>query len=131
MRLEEFLSQNAEVKIFAPGQIVFKQGTQADAAYYIVEGQVEIFQEIGGRPAIMADLGPGQIFGEMALLRFDEYTMSARAATETKLYLIAPEMLQAQLRATHPLIKSIVDMLVDRIHNVNEILIALDKANPR
>jgi CRP-like cAMP-binding protein len=129
MRLEEFLADNTKIKNAAPDEIIFSQGAQAEAAYCIAEGKVEIFQHAGNRQATLATLEPGQIFGEMALLRFDKYTLSAKAVEPTKLHVITPELLQQQIRATHPLIKAIIDMLVERIHNINEVLIDIDRAN--
>ncbi len=129
MRLEDFLSDNTQKKSFAKGESFFTQGDQAEAAYYIIQGNVEIFQTLDGKESIMANLGPDEIFGEMALLRFDDYTLSARAAEDTEAYVITPEIMQAQIRDTHPLIKAILDMLLDRIHDVNEVLIDLDRAN--
>ncbi len=129
MRLEEFLSENTQRKSFAKGEAFFAQGDQAGAAYYIIQGEVEIFQTLSGAESIMASLGPDEIFGEMALLRFDEYTLSAKAAVDTEVYIITPEVLQVQIRDTHPLVKAILDMLLDRIQNVNEVLTDLDITN--
>jgi CRP-like cAMP-binding protein len=127
MRLEEFLTQNTEQKKFGKGEIIFTEGTQAEAAYYILQGQVEIFKGTGKTSVGL--LGPGQIFGEMALLRFNEYTLSARAHEDTVVHVIMPELLHSQIRATHPLIQSILNMLVDRVHELNEVLIDLENAN--
>jgi CRP/FNR family cyclic AMP-dependent transcriptional regulator len=129
MRLDDFLNTNAAIKSFEKGQSVFAEGQEADAAYYIIEGQVEIFKDDGGRLSGLAMLGPGEIFGEMALLRFDKYTLSAKATAALKVHVITPEILQAQIRETHPLIKAILDMLMDRIRDVNEVLIDHDRVN--
>ena len=129
MRLEDFLAENTEFKSFEKGSLVFSSGDQAEAAFYIIEGKVEVFQDLEEGDAVMATLGPDEIFGEMALLRFDEYTLSARAMEDTKAFVITPDLLQEQIRQTHPLIKAILDMLLDRIHNVNEVLIDIDRMN--
>ena len=125
MRLQDFLSQTATKQSFFKGQSIFAKGAQAENAFFIIQGAVEIHD---GK-SVMAKLGEGEIFGEMALLRFDEYTLSARAAEDTDVYVIAPALLQEQIRSLHPLVKAILDTLVERIHGVNEVLIDLDKAN--
>lgn len=127
MRLEEFLETNTKIKTFAAGEDIFAEGEQAGAAYYIIEGRVEIYKGPPGPESRMAELGPDEIFGEMALLRYDKYTLSARALEETKAYVILPEILHEQLRAAHPLVRALLDMLVERIHNVNEVLIDIDQ----
>ncbi len=125
MRLEDYLEKSAARKNFRKGESVFEEGAQADAAYYIISGQVEIFKK-SGASGVVASLREGEIFGEMALLRFDRYTLSARAAEDTEVFVVTPAMLQEQVRATHPLIRAILGMLVERIHGVNEVLIDLD-----
>ncbi len=49
-----------------PDQVVFRQGEPGDCAYFIREGRVEVVDDERG--AVMATLGPGEYFGEMALL---------------------------------------------------------------
>lgn len=127
MRLDEFLQKNAEKQTFRKDELIFEEGREADAAYYIISGEVEIFKGLPGKEPIMAMLEPGEIFGEMALLRYDSYTLSARAASNLELYVITPEILQEQVRNTHPLIKAILDMLVERVNTVNEVLIDLEQ----
>ncbi len=53
---------------FEPGQEVFRQGDLGDRIYIIQEGTAEVLREEGGREESIAELGPGQFFGEMALL---------------------------------------------------------------
>ena len=49
---------------FEPGQDVFQQGDLGDRIYAILEGEAEVV--VAG--AVVATLGPGELFGEMALL---------------------------------------------------------------
>lgn len=129
MRLEEFLADHTDVKEVKAGGDIFAKSERATAAYFIIEGAVEVYEPVDDGHSTMARLGPGEIFGEMALLRFDKYTLSAKAVEDTRLYVIPPEMLHEEIKSTHPLVKAILDMLLDRIHNVNEVLIDMDKVN--
>lgn len=136
MRLEEFLEQETELVRFAPGDTLIREGAQADAAYYIAEGAALVYRatqegkekkpESGD--AVIARLKEGDIIGEMAILRFDSYTLSVRAEDEVKAYKITPDILHAQVRDTPPLVREILNLLVDRIFDVNETLIAIDRA---
>lgn len=128
-RLNQFLEQCAIEKTFFKGNVICQEGQQADEAYYVIDGAVEIYKNEGGAPVVVATLGAGDIFGEMALLRFDRYTLSARAVMDVKAYAITPELLQEQIRQTHPLIKAILDSLLDRVQESNQVLIDLDRAN--
>jgi len=61
---------------FEPGQEVFRQGELGDRIYIILDGRVEVVREDRGEAERrLAELGPGESFGEMALL--NESTRSA------------------------------------------------------
>ena len=65
---------------FQSNQIIFTQGDTGHNMYLIVRGMVEIFQSgQNGDEVRMALLGPGDCFGEMALITGDPRTASARA----------------------------------------------------
>jgi len=49
-----------------PGEIIFDQGDPGDCAYFIRRGRVEVID--GANNEVVASLGPGDYFGEMALL---------------------------------------------------------------
>src|SRR5207253_5642388 len=53
---------------FEPGQEVFHQGDLGDRIYIIARGQAEVARREGGPEVVLAHLGPGEYFGEMALL---------------------------------------------------------------
>ena len=50
------------------GDTVFRQGDLGDHLYMIISGEVEVLRETGGAQERLAVLGPGEYFGEMALL---------------------------------------------------------------
>jgi F420-non-reducing hydrogenase small subunit len=70
---------------FRPGEAVFRQGEAGDAMYIIAEGKVDLFVELEGDRFLLASFGPGDFFGEMALLSERPRTATAEAATEVRL----------------------------------------------
>jgi MFS family permease len=64
------------------GETIFRQGDHGDRFYIVNSGEIEI--EIDGREANV--LGPGDHFGEIALLHDIPRTATARARKETQLY---------------------------------------------
>jgi len=53
---------------FEPGEEVFHQGDLGDRIYIIARGHAEVARKENGNETFLARLGPGEYFGEMALL---------------------------------------------------------------
>ncbi|MBM4245408.1 MAG: cyclic nucleotide-binding domain-containing protein [Deltaproteobacteria bacterium] len=67
---------------FEPGDVVFRQGEPGDLAFSIVSGEVEILREMpDGGERLLATMGPGEYFGEMALISDAARTATVRART--------------------------------------------------
>lgn len=126
MSLESFLSAHSQVRSFAAGEVIVSEGEQAEAAFVIKNGSATVFRRRdGAAEAVLARLGPGAVFGEMALLRYDRYTLSVRAQSDVEAYVIPPALLHDQIRQTPPLVRAILDMALDRVNETNEALIDL------
>jgi cGMP-dependent protein kinase len=67
---------------FSPGEAILREGEVADAFYAIGSGQVEV---VKGRK-LLGTLGPGDHFGEIALLRRTKRTATCRARTVVRAY---------------------------------------------
>ena len=61
-------SQGIAHEHFEPGQDVFRQGDLGDRIYIITAGKAEVVRTEGMDNLLLARLGPGEFFGEMALL---------------------------------------------------------------
>jgi NADH dehydrogenase len=69
VQLRTSRTQSLAREHFEPGEIVFRQGDLGDRLYIIEKGEVEVMkEEEGGAEKVLAKLGPGQCFGEMALV---------------------------------------------------------------
>jgi NADH:ubiquinone reductase (H+-translocating) len=66
---------------YEPGEVVFEEGDSGDSLYMILSGQAEILKRFGGEQQIVRSLGPGEYFGEMALLGRHPRSAGARALT--------------------------------------------------
>lgn len=61
-------SQGVAQAHFEPGEAIFHQGELGDALYIILRGEAEVVREENGSQRVLARLGAGEYFGEMALL---------------------------------------------------------------
>jgi CRP-like cAMP-binding protein len=70
-----------EVERFGPGEVIFSAGDQGECVYVVRSGTVTI--EAEGLP--LEELGPGGVFGELALIDSSPRSATARATTACEL----------------------------------------------
>ena len=83
------------------GEIIFKQGEPGDSLFIIIDGIVRVFLEPGGRSREIACLGPGECFGEMALLTDEPRSADIEAMTDLVLLKLSRDRFN-QLIKKHP-----------------------------
>jgi NADH dehydrogenase len=71
-------SQGIAQEHYEPGQDVFRQGELGDRLYIILSGGAEVRREDDHRERVLAELGPGQCFGEMALVNMVKRNATVR-----------------------------------------------------
>jgi CRP/FNR family transcriptional regulator, cyclic AMP receptor protein len=70
---------------FRAGQVIYEEGEQGDALYVIQSGQVELTRAGPDGPRLVARLGPGELFGELAALLGRRRSSRALAASPSRL----------------------------------------------
>ena len=91
-------------KVFPAGTEIFRSGDLGNCAYIIDEGEVEIGIPLNGHQTIHNRLGPGEIFGEMALIDDHKRIGSARAVSDTVMRVIT------------------ANQILDRLHHADEVI---------
>ncbi len=66
---------------FDPGEVLFEQGEEGDAAYVILSGQADVVVVNDGVEQVLARLSKNELVGEIALLCDVPRTATIRAAT--------------------------------------------------
>jgi len=116
------------VRAYAAGEIVFTQGADADGIYSVQRGRVSVFKTMPGPqgPAEieLASLGPGSMFGEMAMLGQVKRDASVRAVDFTEVLIITNEMFESQMASLPPWVVNFVKILINRLRNTNDRLAA-------
>jgi small-conductance mechanosensitive channel/CRP-like cAMP-binding protein len=106
----EVLAARASLKTYGPGEAVVRKGDASLELFLIERGTVAIeLPRSGGGAAELARLGPGQCFGEMALLTGEPRSATVRAVTLCDFVVIDRESFH-QVLAAHP---EVVDRLGD------------------
>jgi MFS family permease len=84
-RIETAARQLTPVPVDA-GKEVVRQGEEADRFYVIDSGRMRVSQARDGDVHVLRDLGPGDVFGEIGLLRGVPRTATVTATTPGVLY---------------------------------------------
>ena len=71
-------------KIYRDREVIVRQGEPGDCMYVVQEGQVEVVLVSPGEEASLARLGPGDVFGEMALFERELRCATVRALGEAR-----------------------------------------------
>jgi thioredoxin reductase (NADPH) len=79
-------ASKAELVVFAPGDVVVKEGDPADRFYMVIKGEAEAsHREADGSQVVLNRFGPGDYFGEGGLLNDAPRTATVRAKTSLEL----------------------------------------------
>jgi len=81
----------------SPKEVIVKEGDQPQAMYIIKSGRVDVAQQSGGENRVVANLGPGQTFGELGLLRGEPRNATVITSDKTDLIEIPKAALENAL----------------------------------
>lgn len=110
------LASAASVRLYAPGEIVFRQGDPSSELFIVDRGEVAIEHstEEGGAPVVVSKLGSGKFFGEMGLLTGEKRAASVRATTECECLVIGHAAFDETLRQSADLVDKMSELLAAR-----------------
>jgi CRP-like cAMP-binding protein len=103
-----------EIKRFAPGEAIVRQGEVGDEMYVIIQGSVDVFGGKGSGRRLLNRHGHGQVFGEMGLIRHHERSADVVAAEPVELLAVNERFLE-RIQFRYPRIASKVFLNLTRI----------------
>jgi CRP-like cAMP-binding protein len=130
------LAAGLELRRFAPGEALMVQGAVSDGAYCITTGKVAVVNRLpGGGEAALAELGPGDLVGEMALLmRGGRRTATARALTAVEAVFTDRRFFDAALHQLRPaslkVLRRLGLIIAERLRAIRQRSRALVEAAP-
>ncbi len=107
------------------GHVIFHEGDTGQALYLILEGKVRISREVSGMgEEALAVLGPGDAFGEMALIDETPRSADARVHERCRLMVISKEALEdllfLQKDLAYEILWNFVKILSTRLRETND-----------
>lgn len=106
--------QNAEA--FAAGATVFNEGATGEVMYALLEGQVEIV--INGK--VVERIGPGGVFGEMALVEDRPRVATARVTSNARLVSVDRKRFMFLVQQNPFFALQIMAIMAGRLRHMNE-----------
>jgi CRP/FNR family cyclic AMP-dependent transcriptional regulator len=114
----------ARRRTFTHGEVVFHEGDPGDALHLIEKGRfaIRVSTPLGER-ATLAIRGPGELFGEMALITSAPRSATVAALEPAETYSIGQSDFE-ELRRAHPGVNSIlVSVLANAVRRMDELLV--------
>jgi eukaryotic-like serine/threonine-protein kinase len=84
---------------FAAGTAIVREGDPGEAAYIVVRGSCDVFKRSGERSVHLRRIGPGEVFGETAILTSGRRTASVVAVDEVSVLVVTRDALERELDA--------------------------------
>lgn len=117
----ERVSQVAIPRRFPRDTRVFHEGDAGDACYIVREGGCRVTREHrDGRAITLANLGPGAIFGELAMFDGGVRSASVEAIEDTELLAVPAADMRALIREHSEMAEKLVVALTRRLRAANE-----------
>ena len=86
----EKLTAHCQTRTYPANAILITEGDETDSLYVIVEGEVKVFaNDNHGKEVILNILGPGEYFGEIALVDDQPRSASVMTIAPTKVMIIS------------------------------------------
>lgn len=108
----------AEEKTYSDGEIIFKEGAPGEWAFFILSGSVEIFKTFEGMKFTIAQLKPGEVFGELAFIGAPRRTVTARAVGNTTVGIIDRRLQEREFNQLSAQFRNVLDTIILRTENI-------------
>lgn len=120
LRLLAFMSESLT---YREGEMIFDQGEDGDSAFVVIEGAATVTVEINGEKVDVAEIGPKQIFGEMAVLCDMPRTAAISAKNDLSVLRIERDPFLKLLREFPEVSLKVMRFLARRLENTTQDLV--------
>lgn len=100
------------------GEVIISEGDQAAGVFIIASGKVEVVRGQGSNQQVLATLGPGDFFGEMALFEGFPRNATVRALEDTECLVMTRWDFLAELKNHPEIAVAMLPVLVRRLRAV-------------
>ncbi len=112
----DMFRNDAHAESFDTGQTIFQRGDQGEIMYVVTDGEVAL--SIGDR--VLERVGPGGIFGEMALIEHKPRSATATATAPTKIAAVDQKRFLYCVSNTPFFALQVMQIMAGRIRRMDE-----------
>lgn len=105
--------------VIPAGEVIFREGEDGDEMFIIQDGKVRISKTIGDKEHILAILGKGDFFGEMAIVTRIKRSATARTVAATHLLAFDRQGFRGMIEKNSKIAMNIIDKLCRRLQHAN------------
>jgi CRP/FNR family transcriptional regulator len=120
----EELARVADVAVprrYEPGNVVFREGDESDTCYVVRNGHARAIREhADGRTITLANFGPGDIFGELAMFEDERRSATVETLDDVEAVAILGADMRRLMREHAELAVGVVVSLGRRLRAANE-----------
>ncbi len=103
---------------YNPGDNIFREGDVGNEMYIIQSGRVKITKQLkDGVEKTLVILGPGDFFGEMAVIDKDVRSANASAVDASRLIALDEEVFEMHMQTNPKIVKKILKNLTSRLRD--------------
>ena len=107
--------ENVKLHYFPPDHVIFKEGEGANEMYVIRFGRVKIYREENGTEKKIAELGPSDFFGEIALISEKPRNASVKTLEECEAFSIKRDDLKDLIEKKPEIAEKIKEGFIARV----------------
>lgn len=96
------------------GEVIFREGERGCSAFLIERGEVEISVQRNSENVKLARRGPGEVFGEMAIIDDQPRSATVTAVRPCQLLMITRDQLVNRIEQTDPVLRMCLRVILQR-----------------
>jgi CRP/FNR family cyclic AMP-dependent transcriptional regulator len=104
------------------GATVFREGEPGGSVYVIRAGKVRVVKDANGRQRMVTTLGPGDFFGEMAVVTGRPRTATVEVVEDAELLKVPAGKLQEMVAGTGEVAIRLIRHLAERLEQANRFI---------
>lgn len=113
------------------GTVLFREGDEGAMMYVLQSGRVRIAKEAKEGSKTLAVLGPGEFFGEMAILNRKARTATAEVVEDAQLLVLDAKTFEAMVLSNVEIAVRLIKKLARRLDNADTLIEILMHRDPK